>query len=768
MGSGHIGEQALTIEKKDRAVGNYKVLWLALIAVLTVTFGILSVSGVEIYRKAPPIPEQIVTATGQVLMTREDILDGQSAWQSTGGMQLGSIWGHGAYQAPDWSADWLHRELVAWLDLAARETEGKSFEALDGEQKAALTYRLKQEYRHNSYDRASGVVTVSNRRAQAFAQTASYYERLYGSDPTLRPTRDNYAMKEGTLPDPAQRAKLTNFFFWTAWAASTERPGTVATYTNNWPPEPLIGNYPTPENILWSLACVVILIAGVGALIWGWAFLRRHDDTPLVAAANDPLQVAGLTPSQKALGKYLFVVLALFIFQVFIGAFTAHYTIEGQSFYGLDVSQYFPYALTRTWHVQSAVLWIATAFLAAGLFLAPVIHGSDPKYQKLGVNILFWALIVVVAGSFIGNYLALSHALPAKLSFWLGHQGYEYLDLGRVWQIGLFVGLLLWLVLMLRGMVPALRTKGDDKSLLALLTIATIAIGLFYGTGLFYGERTNITIMEYWRWWVVHLWVEGIFEVFATSAIAFIFATMGLVSRRIATAASLASASLFMVGGVPGTFHHMYFSGTTTPIMAVGAAFSALEVVPLIVLGYEAFEHWSLRERTPWMRAVKWPLMCFIAVAFWNMLGAGVFGFMINTPVALFYLQGLNTTAVHAHAALFGVYGFLALGFTLLVLRYIRPDIRFNDRLLATGFWGLNAGLVLMIFTSLLPVGLFQFQASVTTGMWYARSDFFLQQGFLETLRWVRTFGDVVFMVGAIAIAWQMVILGLWRKGARV
>ncbi|WP_414899947.1 nitric-oxide reductase large subunit [Sphingomonas flavalba] len=748
-------------------MGNYRYLWWTLIAVLAVTFGILGLSGVEVYRKAPPIPTQVVSASGEVLMTREDILDGQTAWQSTGGMQLGSIWGHGAYQAPDWTADWLHRELVAWLDNAARDSEGKPFDALDPEKKAALTYRLQQDYRPNSYDAATGTVTVSDRRAAAMVETAAYYDRLYGADPALRQTRDNYAMKEGTLPDAERRAKLADFFFWTAWAASTERPGTVATYTNNWPPEPLIGNHPTPENILWSLACVIILIAGIGALIWGWAFLRKHEDPP-VAAASDPLTLAPLTPSQKAVGKYLFVVLTLFVFQVFIGGFTAHYTIEGQSFYGVDVSQWFPYALTRTWHVQSAVLWIATAFLAAGLFLAPIIHGGDPKYQKLGVDILFWALIVVVVGSFAGNYFALAHIMPPKLNFWLGHQGYEYLDLGRFWQIALFVGLLLWLALMLRAMMPALRRKDGDNSLLWLLTVFTIAIGLFYGSGLFYGERTNISIMEYWRWWVVHLWVEGIFEVFATAALAFIFATMGLVSRRIATAASLASASLFMVGGVPGTFHHMYFSGTTTPIMAVGAAFSALEVVPLIVLGYEAWEHWSLRERAPWMRAVRWPLMCFVSVAFWNMLGAGVFGFMINTPVALFYLQGLNTTAVHAHAALFGVYGFLALGFTLLVLRYIRPEIAFNERLMATGFWGLNAGLVLMIFTSLLPVGLFQFEASVTTGMWYARSDTFLQQDFLETLRWIRTFGDVVFIAGAIAVAWQVVILGLWRKGARV
>ena len=284
-----------------------------------------------------------------------------------------------------------------------------------------------------------------------------------------------------------------------------------------------------------------------------------------------------------------------------------------------------------------------------------------------------------------------------------------------------------------------------------------VCIGLFYGTGLFYGERTHISVMEYWRWWVVHLWVEGFFEVFATTALAFIFSTLGLVSYRMATAASLASASLFMLGGVPGTFHHLYFSGTTTPVMAVGASFSALEVVPLVVLGHEAWEHWSLQHKATWMKNLKWPLMCFVAVAFWNMLGAGVFGFMINPPISLYYIQGLNTTPVHAHAALFGVYGFLALGFTLLVLRYVRPQMVFNERLMKTGFWWLNAGLVLMIATSLLPIGLFQFHASVAHGTWYARSEEFLQQPFLETLRWVRTFGDLVFITGALCVTWQVV-----------
>ncbi len=745
-------------------MGSYRKLWFTLIAVLAVTFSLLGYYGAEIYREAPPIPAQVVTPDGKVLFTHDDILDGQTAWQSVGGMQLGSILGHGAYQAPDWTADWLHRELVAWLDLAAQEQHQQPYAALSAITQGGLREQLRAEYRTNRTDPATGTLTVSTRRAQAMANTAAYYERLFSDAPELQKSRQSFAMKENTLPSAERRVKLTHFFNWTAWVAATERPGTNATYTNNWPHEPLIGNVPTGENILWSVASVVLLLAGLGGLIWGWAFLRRQEDDEPAAPAQDPLSTFALTPSQRALGKYLFLVVALFVFQVFIGGFTAHYTIEGQHFYGIDVSQWFPYSLVRTWHIQAALFWIATGFLAAGLFLAPLIHGGkDPKFQKLGVDILFWALVAVVVGSFTGNYLAIAHKLPAELSFWLGHQGYEYIELGRIWQIGKFTGILLWLCLMLRGIVPALRKPGGDKNLLALLTASVVAIGLFYGAGFFYGERTHLSVMEYWRWWVVHLWVEGFFEVFATTALAFIFSTLGLVSARMATTASLASASLFLLGGVPGTFHHLYFSGTTTPVMAVGATFSALEVVPLIVLGHEAWENWRLKERAPWMANLRWPLMCFVAVAFWNMLGAGVFGFMINPPISLYYVQGLNTTPVHAHAALFGVYGFLALGFTLLVLRYIRPAYQLNPALMKVAFWGLNAGLVLMIATSLLPIGIIQAHASVTEGLWYARSEAFMQQALLQNLRWVRSFGDLVFIFGSVAMALQ-VVLGLVGK----
>ncbi|MBP6614771.1 MAG: nitric-oxide reductase large subunit, partial [Aquabacterium sp.] len=334
-------------------MGNYRKLWWTLIGVLGVTFCLLGWFGREVYREAPPIPAQVVSADGAVLFTEKDILDGQTAWQSVGGMQLGSIWGHGAYQAPDWSADWLHRELTTWLDLAAQDEFGQAYAEISEEQQAVLRHRLKNEYRQNQV--RDGVLVLSARRQMAVQQTAAYYDNLFGSDPAMQQTRKNFAMKEDTLPDAGRREQMTRFFFWTSWVAATERPGQDATYTNNWPHEPLIGNQPTGENLMWSVISVILLVAGIGFLVWAWAFLRKQDEEEPVAPARDPLTTIPLTPSQRALGKYLFLVVALFGFQVFLGGATAHYTVEGQDFYGFPLSRWFPYTLLRTWHLQSAL-----------------------------------------------------------------------------------------------------------------------------------------------------------------------------------------------------------------------------------------------------------------------------------------------------------------------------------------------------------------------------------------------------------------------------
>ena len=739
----------------------YKKYWLALVAVLVVCFGILGYYGVEVYRSSPPVVN-FTDENGNVVIDKESIYKGQEAWQSIGGMQVGSVWGHGAYQAPDWSADWLHKELVAFLQIKADEIYHSKYADLNDEQKANLKVLLKKEYRENGVKDDSFVLSTD--RLKAIKQVASEYASLFGNDPKFKPLREAYAMKENTLPNAADRDDLNNFFFWSAWATATNRPGSEATYTNNWPHEPLIDNVPTSENIFWSVASVVILIAGIGFLVWFSSFYGKKDDEKLEAISEDPLGKISLTPSQKALKKYLFVTLALFAFQILIGGFTAHYTVEGQEFYGINLSAYIPYSLARTWHIQASIFWIATGFLAAGLFLAPIINGGkDPKFQKLGVDLLFYALLILVVGSFAGEYLAIANIMPINLSFWFGHQGYEYIELGRVWQIILFVGLVIWMLLLLRGFIGGFKNKGD-KNLLAIFAASAVAVGLFYGAGLFYGQRSPLPVMEYWRWWVVHLWVEGFFEVFATASLAFVFVSLGLVSKRFATFSTLASASLFLVGGIPGTFHHLYFAGTTTPIMAVGASFSALEVVPLVLLGAEAYEHYRLQFAQTWAKTLKWPLYCFIAVAFWNMLGAGVFGFLINPPISLFYIQGLNTTPVHGHAALFGVYGFLALGFVWLVATYLFKGQEFDEKLMKVGFWGLNIGLMLMIVLSLLPIGIYQAFASLEHGMWYARSAELLQQSHLQNLRWVRMIGDTILIIGGISFLAQLLKFMLNKK----
>ncbi|MEZ4388511.1 MAG: nitric-oxide reductase large subunit [Candidatus Krumholzibacteriia bacterium] len=736
---------------------NNRKLWLTFAAVVVISFSVLGFFGREIYRQAPPVPDRVADATGLVLFTGQQIRDGQNVWQSTGGQELGSVWGHGAYVAPDWSADWLHREAEHLRGQYASREYQAAADALPRDQLAGIEARLRAEMRTNTYDPATGTLTLGADRATAVRTVARYYERLFGDDPEFARLREAYAMRTPTVDTPERRADLAAFFFWAAWSCVTQRPGQDITYSNNWPADELVGNRPTGSLILWTGFSVVLLLAGVALLGWYYATNRDHELDPATLPGNDPLTALRPTPSMQATLKYFWIVCALFVVQVLAGVVTAHYGVEGNGFYGLDLASVLPYSISRTWHVQLGIFWIATSWLATGLFIGPAVSGQEPRFQRLGVNVLFGALIVVVGGSLAGEWLGIMQKLDLLPNFWFGHQGYEYVDLGRLWQILLLVGLLLWLVLMLRALMPALRKKDESRSLLTLLVISCVAIAGFYGAGLMWGRQTNLAMAEYWRWWVVHLWVEGFFEVFATVVIAFLFVRLGLVRLRLATAAALFSTNVFLAGGIIGTFHHLYFTGTPTAILALGATFSALEVVPLVLLGFEVYHNLRLSRATAWIKAYRWPIYCFVAVAFWNLLGAGIFGFLINPPIALYYMQGLNTTPVHGHTALFGVYGMLGIGLMLFALKGLAARRVWKDGVIGFAFWSINVGLLLMVLISVLPVGLAQTVASVNKGLWYARSAEFMQQDYLQTLRWLRVIGDTIFAVGTVALGYFVV-----------
>lgn len=739
---------------------SYHRLWIGLSLVLGLSFLVLGYYGGEIYRKAPPIPKRVVAPDGEVLFTGQEIKDGQNVWQSIGGQQVGSIWGHGAYVAPDWSADWLHREAVWLLDHWAKQSGVEGYAQLPVETQAALRERLKNEIRVNTYDAGTGDLRVSKARAEAIAAVSKHYDSLFGDDAGLEGLRKSYAIPAMSVKTPERRQAMNAFFFWAAWSCGAERPGTRISYTQNWPPEPLIDNQPTSSIIVWSVVSFVILLAGVGTLVWYFAVQRhREEDESDDLPARDPLLALKATPSMKATLKYFWVVAALIVVQVGLGAVTAHYGVEGDGFFGFPLSKWLPYSVARTWHTQLGIFWIATAWLATGLFVAPAVSGYEPKGQTFGINFLFACLLIIVVGSMAGEWLGVQQKLGLVSNFWFGHQGYEYVDLGRFWQIFLFIGLFLWLFLMVRALWPAIRNPSPNRHLLALFVVASAAIGMFYGAGLMWGRQTHLALAEYWRWWVVHLWVEGFFEVFATVVIAFLFTRMGLLRVVSATSAVLFSTIIFLAGGILGTMHHLYFSGTPTGVLALGATFSALEIVPLVLIGFEAYENLTLSRARPWVAAYRWPIYFFVAVAFWNLVGAGLFGFLINPPIALYYMQGLNTTPVHGHAALFGVYGMLGIGLMLFCLRGLTRQEHWKSRTLAFSFWSLNLGLALMVVVSLLPVGLLQTWASVEHGMWYARSAEFLQQPLLQKLRWLRVLGDTIFACGAVGIGWF--VLGL-------
>src|SRR6516165_7935055 len=373
---------------------------------------------------------------------------------------------------------------------------------------------------------------------------------------------------------------------------------------------------------------------------------------------------------------------ALFVVQTLLGGATEHYRADLQSFFGIDLGRLLPFNAVRTWHLQLALFWIVTSFLAAGIFLVPMIAGREPRGQKLLAYGLLGALVIVVVGSLLGEFGGIQGLIRNS---WFGHQGFEYLDLGRFWQILLSVGLFFWVVILYRGLRNRLSSE-HTGNLPWLFFFSALSVPAFYAVGLLAHPAGHFTTTDFWRFWVVHLWVEDFLELFTTILVAFIFVLIGVVSERTALRVIYLDVILYSVGGVVGTMHHFYFSGGPALHMALGAFFSAAEVIPLTFLTVEAwtFLHLGARQEVSTGKGQfphRWAVMFLVAVGFWNFLGAGVFGFLINLPMVSYYEIGTQLTANHGHAAFIGVYLMLALSFLVFALRYLLRPEDWSERL---------------------------------------------------------------------------------------
>ena len=746
----------------------------AVILVMIIGFSLLTLVTAKTYAGAPPIPARVVDAGGRTLFTGADIKGGQEVFLKYALMEHGTLWGHGGYLGPDYSAEYLHRLAEIGRDTLAQARFGRSFRDLDQGQALQVGELLKLELKVNRFDAGSDTLVFTGAEAASWKLQDAEWKAYFNSDHPAPGLPPHYIRSEAEL------ARLNTYFAWATWATVANRPLCAFSYTNNWPFEPLVGNTPTASTYLWSALSLLTLLGGLGLILfifgkfdflgWGGAASPRP-------AGPTRLQQWVLTPSQKALGLYFLVVMVLFLLQTALGGALAHYRVEPNGFYGFGLARFLPYNLARTWHLQLAVFWIATAWVAGGLFLAPLVGGAEPKGQRLGVLVLLGALAVVVFGSMGGEYLGINNKL-GTLWFWLGHQGSPYLDLGRFWQVLLAVGLVFWLFLMFRALRPAMKVRGDQGEIPALFLYSAVAIPLFYVPAMFYGPHTNLAVIENWRFWIIHLWVEGFFELFATVLVAVMFVQMGLITARSAARLVYLDAILYLAAGIVGTGHHWYFTGQGTLNMGLASCFSAMEVVPLTLLTMDAWDFIRLQHQAqaapkgPLAFKQGWAIKFLIAVGVWNFVGAGVFGFLINLPIVSYFEMGTTLTPNHGHAAMFGVFGMLALGVVVFSLRALRGDELWdrNVKLIRIGFWGLNLGLGLMMALDLFPAGVLQFQDAISHGYWHARRLTFTMSGTFHTLEWIRLVGDLVFLLGGVlplVLAAVKLICGKDRTSAR-
>ncbi|HET7569857.1 MAG TPA: cbb3-type cytochrome c oxidase subunit I [Gammaproteobacteria bacterium] len=722
---------------------------------MVVGFALLLTQTAFGYRYAPPIPASIVDTSGHTLFTGRDIRAGQAVFLKYGLMDNGSIWGHGAYLGPDYSALALHRIGLDTAAALAKRDYGKTVAQLTPLEQAAVQAQVAVILKANRYDPETGVLHLTPAESEAYRNQIGFWTNYF------KAPADNGGLRPNAISNPADLRSLTAFVVWTAWASIADRPGETFSYTNNFPYDPSVGNVPTSGAYLWSALSLVVLLGGIATVLLvfgrfdylGWVNRGDHVHPQVLPGTA--------SAGQRALVKFFVVVALLFLAQTLIGGAVAHSRAEPGNFYGLPIDDIFPSNLLRTWHLQTAIFWIATAYVAAALFLGRTLRRDEPRGFAGWVNVLFAAFVIVIGVSLLGEWLGMLNLL-GRWWFWIGDQGWEYLEIGRLWQYLLVVGLLAWFVLLFRLARPREVANEEARPIARMFLWAALAIPVFYIPALFYGAKTNFTVVETWRFWIIHLWVEGYFELFATTVVALTFYQLGLTRRNTALRVIYLDAILYFAGGLVGTGHHWYFEGHTHFNMALAGLFSVLEVVPLTLLTLDA---WDFVRTTRGECEIcgksiavphKWTFWFLMAVGFWNFVGAGVFGFLINLPIVSYFEVGTILTPNHAHSALMGVFGMLALALMVFVLRQSVEDARWPaiEKFVRVGFWGTNIGLAMMVVMSLFPGGILQTWDVIQHGYWHARGLQYTATWEARLFEWTRLPGDLVFIfAGALPLA---------------
>jgi len=712
--------------------GLYTAFWTVAIIMVVA----LIVFTANLAKEVPPLPAKVVDSQGNVLYTYDDIVGGKGYFQQFDLMDYGTMLGMGAYLGPDFSTEFLHRRAVFLADGLARREFGKAFDDLNEPEASFIRALVKNDVKDTPTLNEDSVA-YSAISTDAFKANRDYLVSFLVDG-------NQEAAWVGGVIRAEEAIKIAAFVDWAQLVASTNRPGTDRSWSNNWPPEPLIGQDTGWNSHFWSLWELLALWVGtILVLVIAYEKLLKAQPTDEPASA---MVISKLFPSQEKLLKYVPVVGLFMLLQMILGGYLAHiYTDPGQNF--IFSQEHLPFNVMRALHVNLAIIWVAIGWLVGGMLIAPMAAEEDLKFPWL-VDVLWAALLIVGGGGLVGIYMGATGQMR-EVWFWLGNEGRELLNLGRVWDIGLVVGLVMWFLMVF----SVIRKAKTNNVLVGTIIWSAFGIATLYMAGMapLHKIMPNYTIDDYYRWWVVHLWVELTFELFAAGVLAFLTVALGLVSRKSAERIMLFELFLVAASGILGVGHHYWWQGLDEYWIAVGGIFSALEPLPLALLMIEAFKQQRVINKEKGEFPFAIPFLFLAGSAFLNWYGAGFLGMVINLPTINYYAHGTYLIMPHGHVALLGAFGYISIAFMYLTVRTnaIAKGLEWNDRMSKIGFWLITIGVVLFSIPTLV-IGFEQARIAHDLGYWAAR-----QREAIEPLKgwmWSRMVPDGLMILGALVV----------------
>ncbi len=690
----------------------------------------------NLQKEVPPIPKEVKSESGQLLYTYDDVVVGKAFFQQFDLTDWGSMLGMGAYIGPDFTTDFVHYRAKFLYDFYGTELYGKKNVELTEVERGAVKERVKQDFKKQT-TLLEQTTVYTDASAAAYKANQQYIIGLLVDGDPERGWR-------GGIIRPEEAAKIAAFVDWGQLVASSYRPGTERTWSNNWPSEPLIDQDLTFNShkislweflILWTLTIVVIYLS------YEYLFKKEDGDT-----LEPAIKVTSLFPSQKKLLKYIPIVAGLFVVQLFLGGYLAHlYADPTKDFI---VSQdLLPFNVIRSMHTQIAILWVAVGWLVGGLLIAPWVANRDHKYPWL-IDVLWSALLVVAVGSIIGLYMGATGQLR-ETWFWLGNEGRELINLGRVWDIGLVIGLVFWFLLI----ISLIRKAATNNPIVSTIIWSAFAIATLYMAGMMplHKIMPNYTVDDYYRWWVIHLWVELTFELFAAGVIAFFTVSLGLISHKVAVKVMFFELFLISLSGTLGVGHHYFWQGLDEYWIAIGGIFSALEPLPLALMIIEAMKNKREKLYSGEQFDFGVPFMWIAGSAVLNWIGAGFLGMMINTPTISYYSHGTYLIMPHGHVALLGAFGYISIAFLYMTSRSnaLANGYVWTDKWSKIGFWTLTIGALLYAIPTYM-VGIHQTEVAMESGYFFARLRETIEP--MKGWLWVRMVPDGMMVLGGVIV----------------